>query len=502
MLTKNPLHILVTALLCFLVLAGSLMQSSRTPEGYDEAFTTNIARTERIGDIWMALERGTDLNPPLYYLAVRAMDRALGKTRLALRLPSVLGYVLMSVCLYYFVVRWYSAPYAWLAMLFPLVTQASSYAFDGRPYGLLLGFSALALVCWQAATEGEARPLAIFGLWLSLAAAVSAHYYAVLIVLPLAAGEATRTWTRKRVDLAVWAALLLGLLPLLAFGPLLAAGRKYSATFWAKPNWRNTPLFYSFLLADSAPALVALLLVLVLANRASWPALADMPGDGNGRELPLHGLAAAIGFAVMPALAMALAIVARLGFTNRYALTSVIGLSALVAVAAHQALRGRGAPAIVLAITLYAWYDFDHYGPIRTSLGRGPAPTVSNLPDARVLDLAAEFDLPVVVPNAHHYLQSVEALPAELGSRLIYVSAEDDTVTLGLRALSRLRPIEVHTLASLIEKNKRFFVYQTHDDKVGNWLTLRLVEDGASVTVRMQDAKSRLFQVERRGHSE
>ena len=88
------------------------------------------------------------------------------------------------------------------------------------------------------------RPLALAGLWLSLAAAVSTHYYAVLIFLPLAAGELTRTWTTKRVDFAIWAALLLGLLPLLAYMPLMAESRKYAATFWSRPDLRAKHHFF------------------------------------------------------------------------------------------------------------------------------------------------------------------------------------------------------------------------------------------------------------------
>ena len=44
-------------------------------------------------------------------------------------------------------------------------------------------------------------------------------------------------------------------------------------------------------------------------------------------------------------------------------------------------------------------------------------------------------------------------------------------------------------------RNRRF------NDWAGNWLTLRLVEDGASVTIRMEDTKSRLYQVEAPGRS-
>jgi hypothetical protein len=44
-------------------------------------------------------------------------------------------------------------------MLFPLITNAYPYAYEARPYGLLLGFCGLSLLCWQSAAEGQSRLL-------------------------------------------------------------------------------------------------------------------------------------------------------------------------------------------------------------------------------------------------------------------------------------------------------------------------------------------------------
>ena len=81
---KNFVSLLVTALLGCFVLAISLMESSYRAVWHDEIFTESIARLERVDDVWSALARGTDLNSPLYYLAVRCADKLLGKTPLAL----------------------------------------------------------------------------------------------------------------------------------------------------------------------------------------------------------------------------------------------------------------------------------------------------------------------------------------------------------------------------------------------------------------------------------
>ena len=451
-----------------------------------------------VDDVWSALARGTDLNPPLYYLAVRCADHLLGQTPLALRLPAALGYLLMSVCLYRFVARWYPAPYAWLAMLLPLITQASWYACEGRPYGLLLGFSALALICWQDATAGVCRPLALAGLVLSLAAAVSTHYYAILIIVPLAAGEGVRTWTNKRVDIAIWAAFLLGLLPLLAFMPLMAACRSYAPTFWSKPSWREALRSYSVLFPESAPMLMALLFLTMVANPKGWPAFAEESPAGNRAVFPLHDLVAATAFAAMPVFAVALAIVGKLGYTPRYAITTVVGVSVLVTVAAHRLARGRTAPAIALAIAIIAWYSYEHYSVIETSLVQASFPSVSARPGPRIFDRMGDADLPVAVASARLYLESINGLPTRSDPRLVFVSPEANTATRSLRALSRLRPLNVVTYATFVAAHKRFLLYTIDASREDIWLTIRLLLDGAKVTIIAQNDSIRLYEVETR----
>ena len=139
-------------------------------------------------------------------------------------------------------------------MLFPLVTGAYYYATEARPYGLVLGFSGLALLCWQAATEKDRRLLSLAGLAASLAAAISCHYHAVFVLAALGFAEAVRSRTLRRLDLPLWAALSLGVAPLLAFFPLIRRAIGYSTTFWAKSRWMSAPEFYYSLLRTRGAA--------------------------------------------------------------------------------------------------------------------------------------------------------------------------------------------------------------------------------------------------------
>src|SRR5262249_2572076 len=104
--------------------------------------------------------------------------------------------------------------------------------------GWILGCAGVALLCWLA-VGGTWRRLALVGLGLSLAAAVCSHYFAVLLLLPLALGESVRAWRLRKLDAGVWLALLAPLLPLACWLPFGWAARDMTAGFWAKPTLRG-----------------------------------------------------------------------------------------------------------------------------------------------------------------------------------------------------------------------------------------------------------------------
>ena len=246
----------------FLYLVSTFVVASRKLMWNDELFTFHIARLANVSELWSALMTGADQIPPVFYLITRASFFLFGINHLSIRLPEVVGFWIMSLCLYQFVSRRSSALYGFVAMLFPLVITAYDFAYEARPYGLVLGFCGLALLCWQSAAEGRYRKVSLIGLAVSCAAAVSTHYYGVLIFFPLALGEIVRSISRRRFDVPVWVALGLALIPLLLFIPLIEQAGTYAANFWARPHWGSIPEFYYFLLI---PALSPLVAVLILA---------------------------------------------------------------------------------------------------------------------------------------------------------------------------------------------------------------------------------------------
>jgi len=152
------------------------------------------------------------LDPLVYHSLSHIAMRIFGAGAFAQRLPALLGFLLMQVCLFFLVRRIAGERAGAVAAAFPALTASLYYSAEGRPYGLLLGLYALALLCWLVATQEAAAPrwCALAGLTLAIAATLNTHYFGVLLLLPIAAAELWRTVTHRRLDGSMVAAILVG----------------------------------------------------------------------------------------------------------------------------------------------------------------------------------------------------------------------------------------------------------------------------------------------------
>ena len=176
-------------------------------------YTDGVATFKQV--ILVQLRYPISLDPPTYHLLSHLCMNLIGRNAIALRLPALAGFLLLQFCLFFFVRRIAGDRSAIIAMAFPLLTASFRYSVEGRPYGLLLGLYALALLCWQIATVDDtiqrSRILPLTGLALAIALAITSHYFGVLILIPVSLGELSRTFSRKRLDFGVVTALIVGL---------------------------------------------------------------------------------------------------------------------------------------------------------------------------------------------------------------------------------------------------------------------------------------------------
>ena len=433
----------------------------------DELFTVYIAGLPTVADIWTILATGVEQLPPTFHLLTRLLMRLFGENQIAVRLPATLGVGAMAVCLFVVVSRRTSTGYGLIGMLLPLATQppvaqAYSYAYEARPYGLVLAFSAASLLCWQSATEGRRRIFSLAGLTAALAAALASHYYAVLVFVPLAAGELARSLGRRRLDLPIWIAFCLATIPLWAFLPLIRAGRTIATTFWAQPQWAALVGFYQNILSPAAVVFVAILLILALYAIVRASAGAERKGAPVASP-PLHEVVAALGYLAIPGVALVLAKFVTGAYTDRYVLPAVIGLALIVPWGAYHLLDRRATMGAVLAALLCGWFVL--------VVGLQPARQLRqdrvNLESVYRLLRMGPGDVPVVIASPHAFFQLTYYAPPDLASRFVYLadpaSAErylgTDTAELGIREFRRWTPLRIEDYPAYLSAHPRFLLY-------------------------------------------
>ena len=500
----------IAALACVIYWAATLMLARRKLMWNDELYTYYVAMLPSMHDVWNALMARGEQTPPFFYLVTRLAFRVFGVNNISIRLPEMLAFWGMCVCLFVSVRRRTTPLSGLSAALFPLVTAAYMYAFEARSYALVLGFAGAAYLSWQSLAFGKHRVLWSVCLTASLAAAVSSHYYGVFILVPLVAGELVRTAIRRRVDLAVWIAFPLSIVPLIWQLPLISAGRAYSGAFWSPPQWINIPDFYVDLLT---PTLVPLVAILVACGVAA--ALANrnrMDIRSAPTALPLDEIAAAIGFIVIPFVAVIAAKLVTGAFVNRYALVAVIGMSILVGFATSSPFSRTAPMRLLIVAVLCGWFSLSQARemiqptgvtlPVSAALIARPAKWLEAAP-------LEQRRLPLVIADPHSFVTLSHYGSPEIKARIVYLADADRArARLGTNSVERgmldlVKPwfgMNVVPFEPFIETHAEFFVYGDFV-RLGflNWIVPELHAQGMRTELLNRAGDHMLLYVSRDG---
>jgi hypothetical protein len=441
----------------------------------DELFTLYVSRLSSPIEIWRALVDGGDIHPPLDYWLRHLSMRMLGGSELAFRAPSIAGFWLGSIAVFWFVARRTSPLYGLIGMLAPLTTVAYEYAFEARAYAFLLAAAGGALVSWQYAAEG--RRIALLPLALCLAAAVYLHYFGILLCVPLAAGELFRTYTSRRVDYPVWAALAGGGVGALTLWPLIAhvrehAGELENARGVAQLLAAYPNTFHLLLIPLSA----FLPFLCWLSSRQSQH---DERAPGLHGTFPRHELVASAAMFALPALGYVFSITVTGTFTFRYVLPVVLGAGILLALAAHSHFRKMPAAPVALACCMLG--SFFLYA---AALVPKQARMRAALHGQRLEDILDGASIPIVVGNHGQFLLFSHYTAPGVRERLVYLADPAaslratgfDSPDLGLKALSRWTKLNVVSYRDFIQTNSHFWLIMSNHPNV--WQLGQLVRDG------------------------
>lgn len=460
----------------------------------DEFFTLYLARATDWKDLLHALATGADQHPPSFYYLTHWIIGILGTGHVTLRLTAIVGFWLLCVCLYEIVRSLTTPMWGIVGMLFPLTTNLYYYATEARGYGLVTGFSSLALLCWLKSTSYQRRRIYLPLLALSLASAVASHYYAAAVTICLALGEIARTISRKKIDLPIWIAFAATGLPILLFFRTLESARGYSTHFWAFPSWSDALYFYPTELTLGPIVLLGTLgIAVALGLTVGGDATARAAGVESQASLRVWQAISIISLSALPILVMVVAKFITHGFTERYAIAAIVGITVLFSYFLYRlAPQPKAAAAAVLicfvvfAIQVYLFAA--KFNEQRESLAT----------DMRVLSTTGDQQAAVVHITVFHQISFYA--PRNIATRVNYLSDPEqaikymghDTIDRGLMDLNPWFPLKVIPVQAFLHDNPDFLVY-------GNitrwsWLTFDLPKWGETKLVE-RDGQHLLFSV-------
>jgi Dolichyl-phosphate-mannose-protein mannosyltransferase len=477
---------LYAALFLALFLACAIARDVRTPLWTDEFFTLYMAQQTGVGEIVKATLEGSDGAPPLYSMMVKAILPVVRHQALAVRLPATLGYCGMLVCLLWFCRRRLPAAYSLAAAL--LTCEAClEYSTEGRGYGVVLGCSAGALLCWQSAVDGRRRVLTLPLLAFCLSLMTAMHYYSIFFLVPLFIGEMARWRTSRKLDFGVLAAMAASVAVLGLHYPFMEAGAKFQKHFWSPAAWRNIPAVY---LAYLVPMLIKC--VLPAGPLAVLPATSDArSAKPSGLTRPEWIVTGAL--SLMPICLVVLSKYITHMFLPRYVLWAVPGFAILVAALLCRAAENRVAVGVSLLALLVALAPIGEVTWERPALkyGERVRQALPSLPDGPE---------PIVVADIHVFMELSYYEASRIRERLIYpVSRElelhylgSDTTSLLSSALSHRSKLQIIEYDAVLAAHPRFVLAALPD----NYLPWHLVETGYSVVPIGSSTVPVLYEVE------
>jgi hypothetical protein len=318
---------------------------------------------------------------------------------------------------------------------------------------------------------------------LSLAAAGAFQYYAVFALIPFAIAEGAFFLQTRRLRLGVWAALACGMLPVIAFWPLLSLLRKYyGAHYWANPTLTGLLSFFGWFLNLSSfwgVAITAAASVGVVAIMVSE----CVREDSDPREVHdlFHEKVLVLGLLALPLAAFVAMKITHGGLTERYMLPAGLGVPLAAGCILPRFDRRLVALFRILLCFGLAAHEASFWRHQRHHLGKviSPAQEVEEL-----VNKAGRRDLPVVVSDAQDYFELMYYGSPAWVTRLVDVVdtsqatfySGSDNADKQLLVLRSYIPLQVYEFHAFADKHPEFLLYS--GGGMWDWWPARLVDDG------------------------
>lgn len=473
---------------------------------YDEIFTRQMAQLGSWQRIVAALHHGVDAQPPIFYF-LTAFTRYIGGEEVGLRLPGILAFTVAALSLYVIARRWFSPGYATGAALTPWILLFDDLVIDARPYGLVIGGAALALLGW---TYRDRWPRAgKIGYIAGILGAAAMHYYGFMIALPFGAAAAWTLWRKRRWDLWTILGCICAILPNLWNIQLIhETAARYKDGWWSRPSWR--------VLADSmygwSLAVLAIVfpVYLLLRTRKKSLGIHVSPESPTQRSEEVDGefLACWVGFSAIPIVAMVMAKAGSGVFVLRYFTMYSLGYGLLlVYLAAGSAKDPRRAGhdvggAAVVAFACVAALSVRFFETERDNVLLQCADLT------RLLEPPEYRESHLLIGDAHLALQSSEYCGDDIQNRIVYgadparalIYHTTNTDSKAMLALRESPPMTIEPLDDLLrEQRHELLVFDSRASILKAYLSsapeysgrLHLMREGEGFTIYRLDPPTR-----------
>jgi hypothetical protein len=451
---------------------------------FDELVTLVMAEYKDLPDLGYRLSVGGDNQPAPYYVIVRLFESLPIPDQMAGRLPSLLAYVLTIAIVYVLALRRGGPLVAWVSALL-LQFGTRFFAVEARPYALMMGGYALALISWQNAASGtgRGRMASLAGILAGMTLASASHFYSVLLFFPLAAGEAVRTWRSRRIDWPVWLCIGLPAPIPLACLTLMSSMSSYSQHFWAKAKWFSFVGYYlGYAGLVAVPMALAAGACGIVAMAGTRPVSRDSSGEVGGRAFPTHEVVTLFTLACLPIGANLLGMLVTGVFSDRYVLPVHIGLALILgyAIAAGSSRRGLSLTLLLLGLAV----AFGHIVRLQHRDMHDDIPNFTR-DAARVRGEQDRLGLPLKVSDPNLFFVLRYYRPRDDRHPLQFVGSDElgekaegsDTDQRAMRALKKACNLDVELFSEMASRSSDF-LYLGVDD---SWLVRAMKGRGARV---------------------
>jgi hypothetical protein len=469
---------------------------------YDEIITVILSRLPNSSEIWTALDHSADTNPPLFYFVARMARQLLADDHLGYRLPSIVGLLGTILCLYVVLSKRVDRLSALVGATFILCTPLAGFAAEARPYALMLGCVAAAIVAWQRIETSRIYCVAVA---IALAAALSLHYYAILVWPAFVLAEALVWVSRRSFRAGTWIALAAGAAPLFVFSGLLLHLRQYyGSNFWARPAFGQIffePSYLFNVLGYWGFSFTLGAIVILVTWSAGKTVISGQRATAEDGALTIEECGLTVALLVLPFIAIVAAKVGGGGMTGRYLLPTVIGGALAVGYLTSKA--NYAVRALLLGLMLVN-YGLSSTSIIRTfvngSLLESRAAATREV--KAILAGYQESGLPIVISSGTQYLPMAYYMPPDqnvgvyalVDPPAAVTFAKTDSVDLALVVLRQYFPLKVEYYRKFATKHREFILISKNGTGF-DWWPSRLSHEGHTLTLVSSDGNAQVYKV-------